>query len=120
MVVLCETNVLSLISQRLDDYYQIKTKQNSTIATIIYGKSGGANSAELNMACFLADERLHPGGWWDIKQTEDGCLGWENLCDTVVLATHEWLRGVHLFFRLTFATAFVGRAPIEPLESISS
>jgi hypothetical protein len=26
LVVLCETNVLSLISQRLDNYYQIQTK----------------------------------------------------------------------------------------------
>ena len=31
LVVLCETNVLSLISQRLDNYYQIKTKRYSTL-----------------------------------------------------------------------------------------
>jgi hypothetical protein len=29
LVVLCETNVLSLISQRLDNYYQIQTKRYS-------------------------------------------------------------------------------------------
>jgi hypothetical protein len=34
LVVLCETNVLSLISQRLDNYYQIQTKCYSD-ATII-------------------------------------------------------------------------------------
>ena len=29
LVVLCETNILSLISQRLDNYYQIQTKYYS-------------------------------------------------------------------------------------------
>jgi hypothetical protein len=32
LVVLCETNVLSLISQRLDNYYQIQTKCYSVTA----------------------------------------------------------------------------------------
>ena len=31
LVVLCETNVLSLISQRLDNYYQIQTKRYSAL-----------------------------------------------------------------------------------------
>ena len=51
MVVLYETNVLSLISQRLDNYYQIKT--NATVA-IVRPESGGADSvAELNAAKFV-------------------------------------------------------------------
>jgi hypothetical protein len=36
LVVLCETNVLSLISQRLNNYYQIQTKYYS-IATLNFG-----------------------------------------------------------------------------------
>jgi hypothetical protein len=35
-VVLCETNILSLINQCLDNYYQIKTK----IATVLNSDSG--------------------------------------------------------------------------------
>ena len=45
MVVLCETNVLSLISQRLDNYYQIQAN-----ATVIYRASDGVNFGQLNAA----------------------------------------------------------------------
>jgi hypothetical protein len=36
LVILCETNVVSLISQRLDNYYQIQTKWYS-VATVNFG-----------------------------------------------------------------------------------
>ena len=52
LVVLCETNILSLISQRWNNYYQIKTKRYS-IQQYRYSTSdfGGAESgAELNAA----------------------------------------------------------------------
>ena len=49
LVVLCETNVLSLISQRLDNYYQIQTN-----ATVRYSNSDGANFGQLNKVLVLA------------------------------------------------------------------
>ena len=53
LVVLCETNVLSLISQRLNNYYQIKTKQS-------YSYLGASDSAELNVAPIKNSRRAAP------------------------------------------------------------
>ena len=76
MVILCKMNVLSLISQRLDNYYQIQTKYYS-----VYGISGAApegkvpgkttdtraprNSSEIDLQPRRCCAHAHAEGGWD-------------------------------------------------------
>jgi hypothetical protein len=52
LVVLCETNVLNLISQRLDTIYQIKPKHATVLFLHLF--------AELNTAIVAADVEISP------------------------------------------------------------
>jgi hypothetical protein len=57
LVVLCETNVLNLISQRLDNYYQIQTKCYS-VATVNFdtpslGTKHSHGQNRVDFLCFL-------------------------------------------------------------------
>ena len=78
LVVLCETNVLSLISQRLDNYYQIQTKRYS-VQQYRYSApdSGGADSGHELNAALLTNQILG----WDRIQRDIGvrCV----VCQTI-------------------------------------